>query len=142
MAKRLAAAFAVVVLLAVVLREGLAWRTTSRQISHLAALRHAVAAHNVTAVLGAAYTAAGSWPKADLFLAQLLAARSGATLQVLDSAGARVTGSRTSASVLARARAARVGRARFGAARRFPVRSRGSRVGTAVLRFPLGTPVA
>ena len=141
MGRRLATSFAAVVLLAVVLLGGLAWRTTGREISRLAAARHQAAAQGVTAVLGATYSAAGSWRSADLYPAELLAAREGALLSVLDQAGAPVTGSGGSAARLEQDLRARTG-ARFGAPLLEPVEAAGGPVGTAALRFRSGASAA
>ena len=142
MARRLAASFAVVVLLAVVLLGALTWITTGRQISRLATSRHDATASTVAAVLGAEFTVAGAWQKTDLYPAQLLAARSGATLAVLDRSGTPVVGSGPSAAALETARNARLGSTQLGATQRVVVISRASQVGAALLRFPVGTPAA
>jgi len=141
MGRRLAAAFAAVVLLAVVLLGGLAWRTTGREIARLAATRHLTGAQNVAALLATAYSTAGFWRRADLYPAQRVAARNGALLTVLDSAGKQVSGSGRSAATLERDLRARVG-SRFEAPLVEPVRAAGRQVGTAELRFRTGTPAA
>jgi signal transduction histidine kinase len=142
MARRLAASFAVVVLLAVVLLGALTWITTGRQISRLATSRHTATASTVAAVLGAAFTAAGAWRTTDLYPAQVLAARSGATLSVLDRSGTPVVGSGPSAAALEKERAARLGSTQLGVSQRVVVISRRAQVGAALLRFPVGTPAA
>jgi two-component system, OmpR family, sensor histidine kinase BaeS len=140
MARQLALAFAVVVSLAVVLLGGLTWRATGREVARLSTARHRTAAQGAASVLGATFAAAGSWRQADLYPAQLLAARSGATLAVRDAAGALVSGSGQSASALERALASGV--TRLGSPLAAPIVAGGTRVGTALLRFPLATPAA
>ncbi len=142
MASRLAAAFAAVVLLAVVLLGGLTWRTTGRQLSRLAAARQAATTQDVAAVLGAEYTSAGSWGRADLYPAELLAARSGATLVVVGPTGTSVRGDGASDAALEHVRAARLAGVALASATMVAIRSGGSRVGTARLRFPRNTPLA
>ena len=74
MGRRLAAAFAVVVLLAVGLLGGLAWRTTGRQIASLAA-RATTRPHATSPRCSASLHGGRLLAQADLYSAQLLAAR-------------------------------------------------------------------
>ncbi len=141
MGRRLAGSFAAVVLLAVVLLGALAWRSTGREITRLAAARHEAAARGVAAVLGATYASAGSWRSADLYPAQLLAARDGALLSVLDPAGRAAGGSGRSAAALEQGLRAGAG-ASFEAPLLEPVEAAGRRVGTAELRFRDGVSAA
>ena len=146
MGRRLAVAFALVALLAVGVLGAVTWIETRDQVSVLVKARNDATARDVAAALGDAYSAAGSWQKADVHSARMLAATSGATLEVRDASGATVTGTGGfgpgfgGMMGMAGLGAAQTGR--LGSAREVPVLAGGRRVGTAVLRFPLATPAA
>ena len=141
MASRLAAAFATVALLAVGVLGGLTWATTRSEVSSLVKSRNADVARNVTAALAEAYTAGGSWTRADLHAAQMLAASNGATLQVRSRTGETSGGGgmEMGAGMMGMAATAS---GQLGTPQSMPVLVGGRRVGTAVLKFPLATPAA
>ena len=129
------------------------WIETRRKVSDLVRSRNATTGRDVVAALGDAYQAAGSWQQADLRPAITLAASSGAALTVLDSSGQTVSGGLGPSGVgrggLGPGGVGRGGfRMRMGVAasgavgspQRLAVAASGERVGTAVLRFPQGTP--
>jgi len=144
MGRRLAVAFALVALLAVGVLGAVTWIETRNQVSGLVKSRNDATARDVAAALGDAYSAAGSWQQADVRSARMLAATSGATLEVRDQAGASVTGT----GGFGPGFGPMMGMPGFGAATGPLGPSRevavlgGRRVGTAVLRFPLATPAA
>jgi two-component system sensor histidine kinase BaeS len=88
---RLFAAFTLVGVGAVALLAALAVVSVRSQTSGLVASQHDQARHDIAAALSAAYTKAGSWPKADLAGAQALADSTGARLIILGPSGGRVT---------------------------------------------------
>jgi signal transduction histidine kinase len=138
MTSRLAGASAAVVLLAVVLLGGLTWRTTGRDIARLTSSRRLVLAGEVAALLKAAYAKAGSWQRANLYPAQLLAAESGASLVVRDRVGAAVKGSGAPTPPLRPALRLQAA----GAPLTRPLSVGGRTVGAAILHFRSGTPAA
>ncbi len=142
MASRLAAAFAIVALLAVGVLGGLTWTRTRTEVSNLVKSRNAAAAQNVAAALSDAFTAAGSWQQADLHAAQMLAATSGATLQVRDQAGVSVSSTTGLGMGAGMMRMTGAASGPLGAPQDVSVLAGGRRVGTGVLRFPVATPAA
>ena len=146
MGRRLAVAFALVALLAVGVLGAVTWIETRSQVSGLVKSRNDATARDVAAALGDAYAAAGSWQRADVLSARMLAATSGATLEVRDTSGATVAGTGGfgpgfgGMMGMAGFRGAQTGQ--LGPAREVPVLAGGQRVGTAVLRFPVATPAA
>jgi len=150
MGRRLAAAFALVALFAVGVLGAVTWIETRSQVSYLVRSRNATTGRDVAAALGDAYQAAGSWQQADLRSAILLAATSGASLSVLDSSGQTVYGGIGPGGLGRGAGRGGFGRGMMGiggaasgplgSPQQFVVTASGERVGTALLRFPQGTP--
>jgi two-component system sensor histidine kinase BaeS len=92
MRKRVAALFALVAVLAVVILGSVTWVQTRSQVADLVRSRHATTTTEVVGELGNAYAAAHAWTSADLFGARIIAVSSGAELTVLDQHGRTVTG--------------------------------------------------
>ena len=139
MTRRLPLACALVALVAVVVLGGLTWRAARREVANLVAARRAATVAGTVAALDSAYAASGSWRNADLLPASTLAANGGASLALRDAAGLEVPlGSAARAVVVPAAERARPP----GPARDVPLIVGGRRVGTAVVRFLVGTPVA
>jgi two-component system sensor histidine kinase BaeS len=88
---RLFAAFMLVGVGAVALLAALAVVSVRSQTTSLVAAQRTQARHDIAAALAAAYTQAGSWPKADLAGAQALADSTGATMIILGVSGQPVT---------------------------------------------------
>jgi two-component system sensor histidine kinase BaeS len=134
MSSRLSAAFVAVAVLAVAVLGGLIWATTQSEVARLTEARQAATSRDVAATLTDAYAAAGSWQGADQRPARALAASAGATLVVLDGGGDVVVfGPGMSGGAMMHKAAG----GSLGAAREMPVLAEGTRVGTAVLRFPV-----
>ncbi len=156
MARRLAVAFVSVALLAVGVLGVATWLETRSQVSDLVRSRDTTTGLEVSAALGETYRAAGSWQGADVRSAMLLAATSGASLTVLDAAGHTINngfgqggygpggfgagGYGLGAGMMGMHGSAATGP--LGSPRQFSIEVSGARVGTAVLRFPQGTPAA
>ncbi|MGE5132430.1 MAG: sensor histidine kinase [Gemmatimonadota bacterium] len=87
---RLALAFVAVAVAAVALLAVLTLLATGSQVSGLAASQQRATARAVATALGQAYRGAGGWEHADLRPAYTVAASAGASLQVLDSSGQAV----------------------------------------------------
>ena len=94
---RLALAFLAVALAAVGLLAGLTAALTAGDVSALGSQQHADLTGAVTVAAGAAWDRGGSWASADLSPILDLAARTGADVQIRDSAGHPVASSPASA---------------------------------------------
>lgn len=136
MASRLTIAFTLVVLAAVAVLGGLTWRTTQRELTALIRSRHAATERNVATLLADAYTRSASWQGADLDPARVLARTGGATLAVRDARGVPVPGSGLLPSGAA---ATGLSPVRLGPPASIAIFVDGAQVGTAVIRFRVGT---
>lgn len=138
MASRLTIAFTVVVLVAVAVLGGLTWRTTQRELAALIRSRHVTTERNVATLLADAYASSTSWRGADLGPARVLARAGSATLTVLNVRGVIVQGS---GLLPGGAPAGRVP-VQLGPPVSIGIFEGGTQVGTAVIRFRVGTPSA
>jgi two-component system sensor histidine kinase BaeS len=133
---RLAAAFAVVALSAVVLLAVLTLLATRSEVSQLAASERADLASAVVATVASEYAQAGSWEDTDLSPALAVAEANGAVLTVLDELGV-VVGASEGLPGLVGPVDDRPGRGgRRGSPMSAAVEVDGAEVGTVVLRFP------
>lgn len=151
---RLAVAFVVVAVAAVALLAILTLLATSSQVSGLAASQQRTTVQAVATALGQAYRGAGSWEHADLRPAYTVAASAGASLQILDQAGHVVIPSGFDPSQLMtgmmqgmhggnRTHHGTGMSGQAGEPVQAAVAADGTRVGTALVRFPgSGVPLA
>lgn len=144
LAIRLAAAFVLVAVSAVLVLAGLTVLSARREVNTLVERQHRTDAEAAAAAAGQAYEAAGGWDAAQLAPAGAIAVRAGATLQVSAPDG-RVVGVPTDAMgpMHARMHGGAGAQAPDGDAVTAPVVVDGTRVGDVTLTFPAGgLPVA
>jgi two-component system sensor histidine kinase BaeS len=134
---RLAVAFALVALGAVVLLAALTVVATRSEVSKLARTERADLAQKVAGALASEYAAAGGWDSADTRRALAIGEVNGAVVTVLDDSGAVVAGSSGAPGPVGPAAGSGgVGTPGRGSPVSAAVESGGERVGSVVLRFP------